>query len=179
MPQIDLYLDSGDERMLIAWLIDSGARLIPDLHYASRHYVVCSSLEQVLGHRSQTRSFFVVRNDFSLIPLELVENRSEGKRWYFIMPRNGGPAITLLLGGEFMKDGFEFIRPGNINFYRNYWDPIAQQNNPAPAAQKAFIRDLRSWIEKNFQRIPAKRPYWGGRGALSRVEAGAGLIGLD
>ena len=179
MPHIDFYLDDDDNKLVTKKLLSLGARLVPDLHYMKREYKEYDSLADIEKERDGTRSFFIVHKDFSHLPLEMFENTGDGNKWFAIMPRNGGPALTLLFGGNVKRDETVLIRPGNIGYYRTYWDPFANCNQSAPVAEKELFVLLQHWTKQNFTRLQGRRTYWLGPGAVKHALAGSRLVGFE
>jgi len=182
MPEIGLYLDSQDEEMLVTWLFQEKCSLIPEIEYDTNTYSVCHNLSEFGRFRRLTRSYFVVRQDYTFTELELTSasDQGTGKERKFIMPRNGGPALGLLLCGEFQNNNGQYVRPGQVSYYRSYWDPRCSGNRPVPKSLVAFFGEIGEWISNNnFTSVKRKREYWVGPGAAARVRAGARLVGLE
>jgi hypothetical protein len=178
MPQIDFYLDTQDNYLVLEKMFSLGARLVPDLHYSTDEYKEYASITELEKDHLQTRNFFVVHK-FSHLPLETYANTANGKEWFAIMPRNGGPALTLLIGGQVTKDKVMLVRPGNLHYYRTYWDPVAKCNHAAPLAEKEFFGLMQRWTMDNFTRLQSNRTYWIGPGAANAVRKGSKLVGFE
>ena len=180
MSEMHFYGDSADERMLVQWLLVNGAELVPDLHYKDDAYAICKDLDSFRNYRAETRHFFVMHQSFSTESLEVTCNTDEKPSWYFIMPRNGGPALGLLLSGEFIQDNIEHIRSGSVISYPNYWSLKEHTNMPAPREERAFYRSLSLWMREHFTNMKTRsKVYWVGPGAQLRVAQGAKLVGIE
>lgn len=180
MSERTLYMTHEDEKALIGWLLDRGAHLVPDVHYAHEGYQTCDSLEDVARFRSLTRNFFVTHHRFTRGSLELVRNESKEGQWFFIMPRHGGPAIDLLLAGEFREGNVEYVRPGDVGYYRTYWDPESQENKPAPKEQVSLYRELIQSLKQNYFALQTRhRVFCIGPGAREILRRGGRLVGLE
>ena len=179
MPEISLYLDTSDDDLLLRWLFDAGTELVPNLNYATQEYTVCKTTAEAMKFRPQTRYFFALRDDFTALPPE-VRYINADPPFYSIGQRNGGPTLDVLLGGEFLKEGQELIRPGSLSHYPTYWHYVDNCNKPAPKPLATLYRQLTYRIRKTFTRYKTSiRTYWIGPGAIARVHRGARLVGFE
>jgi hypothetical protein len=177
MPELSLYLNNSDGNLIVRWVLDAGGYLVPGKDYEQRSYLKVRTMEEFETLRAETSSFYALHSSFSKMPLEMVQNERTCK--YFIMPRNGGPAIGLQLGGEVRRDGAQYVKPGSVNYYRTYWNFEEGRNDTAPKEQAAFYRDIAQKVKASFRCVRSKRLYWIGPGALHQVLRGARLVGLE
>ena len=179
MPEIDLYLDKHDEVWLAKLILAKGARLVGDIRVAEPRYAEIADVDSFIAFRQNTRQFFVVHEGFSHLPLEMVRQGVDVFQ-YYIMPRNGGPALNFLCGGAKEQGSSINILPGGLQYYPTYWDQVSETNRLAPAAEVSFYRDLVKQIKTKYLRVRLRtRICWVGPNAVELVRSGAGLTGVD
>jgi len=180
MPAIDFFSDKEDERFLLETLLDLGVKFVPDLHYEGQKISTLDSYDSVLQGRERERHFFLIHPEFTAEPLEVREIAKEGKKEYFIMPKNGGPALDLLLDTEVPDSTPPTLAPGSLSYYRTFWSNRERMNKPAPSAQKEIYRQFCARVRESFVEIkPGIRRYWIGPGAGLKVKSGWRLLGLE
>lgn len=179
MPEIGLYLDEEDELQIVRDMFDQRLELVPDLHYSKKQYLRLRSERDFLKYRKQTGLFFAVRPDFARLPLELDHNQVGGKEWFFIVQRNGGPALTFNCGGTFESRGVVFVKPGSLHHYPTFWDYRVKRNLAVPVGLRQLYLALGKSIKRTYSPVRfQKRKFWVGPCAAKRRAAGAELVGL-
>lgn len=180
MPEIHLFTDYEDDVKIVEALLARRCRLVPDLKYHSVGYDEIRTVEAFLRAREEARQFFILRDDFSRLPLEIVSNQSSRESFLYIMPRNGGPALDFLCGGSFHKDAVELVSPAELHYYPTYWDTRAQVNRKAPREEVGLFQQLRREIKAMFTPVKLRtRTCWIGPHARERVRRGASLVGIS
>jgi hypothetical protein len=164
MPETGFVLADADERILVQHILNSGAVLVPDLHYPTDQPIEISDIESFALHRARTRLFFVIHPSFFEVPLEMRQILKDGQQVWYVGQRSGGPAITLLLCVVFHERDRLRISEGSIHHYPTYWHPNQFVNRPAPEPLRQFyaatVKVLKSTAHKH--KI-GKRNYWIGR----------------
>ena len=149
MPELEFFFVDSEMDSFLEYIWECGFDLIPNLHFSRPKPVKCKTRAQVCKYEEVATSlFFLLREDFTKLPLEMVRldgGCDEGK--YFIMQREGGPAIHLFWSGVQEYEGVRFVRGGDISHYASYWNPQTDQFEKAPQAQRDAYRELTQYIK--------------------------------
>ena len=87
------------------------------------------------------------------------------------------PTLDLLGPYEFEEDGKTRIGGGFISYYPTYWNTQTQANEAAPPAQKAFYKQLLTYIRANAVKTKAgMRTYWVGNSTATLFRQGAAAL---
>jgi hypothetical protein len=125
--------------------------------------------------------FFLLADSFYRVPLE-IRCYSSGPKLgkFYIVQKNGGPAITLLCLPPLEQEGQRLLPPGMVSYYSTYLNPDTGQNQTAPAELVAFFGDLCREIKANGQAVKmGPRTLWLGRHAEAQMAKGLRLVGVD
>lgn len=180
MPEISFYLDSVDQKRFCDELFNHGATAVPDLRYQTASYEAVTNVEELNRALRWTRYFFIMHPSFTRQPLEVRRVRSGDSEFFSILPRNGGPAIDLLLslGGEVSP---KRVPTGMLGLYPSYWDLEGQTNMKQPSTAVSFFDLLKKVIITGAVCVRTKkRIHWIGQSTAQRARAGEiELVGLD
>lgn len=170
-----MILNSDDKRAFVEFLCNSKFELIPGyLHDSPQAPRYTSPAQFPL---ESAASAFLVRADYEQWPLDL--QPSNGK--YVIMPRNGGPSISVSWPWEGTLDGNHIIREGSVSHYPSYWNTALQIYVPAQPPLKKAFREIAAYFRKTASTaMPVVRqsddeyhPVWVGPGAASEWRNGS------
>lgn len=99
----------------------------------------------------------LLRDDFACYPLEIhkiEEGHFKGK--YFAMSRSGGPTIDLSWSSVREDEGKRFVREGSVSYYPTFWNPVTEENERAPEAQRGVYQEIVKWIKEHC--VPSENP---------------------
>ncbi len=170
MPETGFVLTGPDELSLTEAILQTGAVLIPDLHYPDDRPVQIGDLQSFGENRKHTRLFFVLHPTFQEEPLEMREIVKDGKPSWYVGQRNGGPAITLLFCVTFERNHKKFISEGSVHHYHSYWYRNLEVNRPASTPLKEFYGKIVAHLKLNARKQKVgKRNYWIGEATGSEL----------
>lgn len=176
MAQTDFLFSDEEYLQLVDHLLGRGARFVPDISYSRQQYVELTSLHDVLTAAKETKLFFVIHDTFIRCPLELRQRRSVADA-YYIMPRNGGPALDLYFTGK-LPPADTCIPNGFIGCYPSFWDIAHQRNEEIPLDLKKVYQEARKFIQKSSRLVkPGKRRFYCGQKAIALGHCVAGKPG--
>jgi hypothetical protein len=179
MSQIDFILDAEEERELLDTVFSAGASMIPDLHFEEPSLTTISDFEGYCSYRERTSLFFILHDSYNVCPIEIRAGQKQGVPFFFVMQRNGGPAIHYVSTYRFMKDGKLTVNPGFLSHYPTFWNTTRGQNQKPPAALLSLFRTLFSNIRGMSKSIKyGKRTYRVGRKTIEGVKEGKIEIGF-
>ena len=180
MPELQLFMTGRDEVELVKFVLSEGAGLIPDLDYPRPKLELVSNGSEFVSARALTRHFFIVRDDYFKMPLQLRKIEKQGKLAYYITQRKGGPTVDFLASGIFTRDGGTFIRPGMVSHYPTFFDDQKGCFQKTPKELIGFYRDITHFLKESYVRVkPKKVAFWLSPDAQSELRQGAKLIGLE
>ncbi len=142
MAEVRFFGCREDTDILVQWIFEEGAWLIPDIHYRMSKYAEIHDLGAFERYRKQTNLFFILAKGYQRCPLELQSIEKRGKRFYFVMQRNGGPAIHLFCSQEFRERGVAFLGLGSLSYFPTFWNTITSSNERVPESLKLFYAKL-------------------------------------
>lgn len=183
MPEIDFYFSGNDFAELGEMIFANGMVPVLDCRYPTRRYKTVKSLDEFLEASKICSSFFLLHHSYNHSPLD-VEHvvRDNGTKFYFIMPRNGGPTIDLRIYGD---ETYQ-IRKASLSHYPSYWNTVEEINLPAPESLKQKYRRLTSLIKKSREKLTkptiynkSKRSAYLGAEAKRLRDRGVRLVGWD
>jgi len=94
------------------------------------------------------------------------------------MPRNGGPAVNLLLGNHVRESNS--LSAGELHYYATFWNHIKKSNQRAPKEMKGFFLDLAKEIRSRFEAVRSGgKVFWVGPEVTQRRLEGLRLVGVD
>lgn len=177
MPQIDFYFSEDDFAKLTETIFARGMVAVPNCNYLTSNYTNLTSLKEFEGATKSCRQFFLTHQAFSFCPLEVRGTvGNDGKEFYYIMPRNGGPTIDLFWAGA---DTLH-IKVGFLSHYPTYWNPAEETNLRAPKPLIQEYGKLAAFIRKHSEKISGpKRSVYLGPHAKQLRDRGAVLVGWD
>jgi hypothetical protein len=172
--QCDFFMAEADEDRLVRWIFAREAVLVPDLDYGSPHYQELRNADALHGLRSRTNLFFVLHSSFYRCPLELRTYSSGAKAGgYYLMQRNGGPALSLFCPTTYKKEGARYLPAGMASYFPTFWNPEREENENAPQELVGFYRSLVAAIKHDAVcRKVGKRTYWIGEHAMTQFREG-------
>lgn len=179
MPELDAFLGREDQRALASLLLAEGAVLVSDKNYETSHHQRLRSVDEFERARLDGVSLFYILSDaFDKSPLEMRFLKEKGN--YFIMPRNGGPAIEYSCGAVFFKDGIQHIAQSFLAHYSTYWNTLSNKNEKSPEELKLFYSKVARHVKAVSTKIRTKnRIYWIGTEAERLRRKGAKFVGVD
>jgi hypothetical protein len=160
--------------------LSNGAWLIPDVDYPQKQPALLTSESLFVAARLSVRHFFIIRDDYLKVPLEMRRIEKGGRTVYYISQREGGPTVDFLGGWIFTRGPERFIRPGSLSHYPTFFDTHERRFQKMPKEIVSFFSQLATHLKKSYRRIkPKKVTFWVSSNALSEVERGAKLVGLE
>ena len=106
---------------------------------------------------TEEKQWHLIHDSFSKFELDMraiKEGRNKGK--FFVMPRNGGPTIDLSWSGVRELKGKRFVREGSVSHYPTFWNPVTEENDRAPEAQRNAYKEIVKWIKAHC--VPSENP---------------------
>lgn len=182
MPDLHLYMTDIDDIQIATSILNRGCTMIPDLHYDSPTYANLTTVAEYRDYRGQTPAFYLVADSFFKSPLELREIQKNGKSFYYIYPRSGGPTMRFLAGGTFKENGSLIIRSGELGYYLTYANTLNSHSETAPRELVAVYKSLAKDIRQNSVSVRLgrrNRVFWLGKDAVRAVRACAKLVGFE
>ena len=185
MAELDFLLNSQDQRLLLGFIFEQGARLVPDLWYDRPEYRELSTPDEALDIRpSLSGPIFLTWENISRHPLVFSEVVREEGTFYFLCQKHGGPYLDLFTCNETLtREGIE-LGTGFIAYYTEYW--VLESNGrimkpdapayslPIPDALKEKYRLISKFIRSMCVRLSARgigRHYWVGCDTLEMLQA--------
>jgi hypothetical protein len=166
--QCDFFMADADEDRLVRWVFSREAVLVPDLDYSTPHYQELRNADTFIDLRSRTNLFFVLHSSFYRRPLEL-RRYSVGPKagGYYLMQRNGGPALSLFFPTIYTKEEARYLPAGMVSYFPTFWDPEREENEKTPQELVCFYRSLIAAIKEDaVRRKVGSRTYWIGEHAM-------------
>ena len=177
MAQCDLFLTRADESPLVDYVLSTGGCFVSAVHYDKPSYPEIRSKDTYATFREMKPFFYILHPSFLRTDLEIRRlHEDDPSRGYFIMQRNGGPAIHLVCPGEYTEGAQAFIAPGFLSHYPTFWNPETGMNEKVPGTLRAYYKDLLKFIKKGAKKTNP-RDFWVGRHAQKLVADGARLVG--
>ena len=160
-------------------LFASGMVAVPCRDYPSSQHSIITSLDAFLKTANSCGQFFLLHETYTSCPLEIRQIIANGgRKFYYIMPRNGGPTIDL----NWSVNGARLIRKGSLSHYPSYWNTLKKANMKPPEPLIQAYRKLASFIKTKSQKIVApksKRTFYLGTDAKRLRDGGVSLVGWD
>jgi hypothetical protein len=183
MASLEYYFSDNEMIELVHFVLTKKHEFIPDRPYPSPHYLIMSSLQQIMAVRkceSLSRSWFLVRDDYSvMLPLPMSElSTALGKSAYWIKQRYAGPTIDLLWSGNSKEKGDHAITPGQLSHHASFIDPVSREEMRASESLRAAYKELSTWIRSRSVRSEQAKGQpgaWIGLEAARAWKAGAPL----
>lgn len=177
MPEVDFYFSEGDFVALSEVIFAGGMVAVPDCDYPTSQYSMIKSLKSFLTAAKSCHQFFLLHEAYNSCPLDMRETvGNNGKRFYYIMPRNGGPTIHVYWAGA----DEHRIRRGFLSHYPTYWNTTEEANLKAPKTLSQEYRKFAAFIKKNSEKLSRpKRSVYLGSDARHLRDLGAILVGWD
>jgi hypothetical protein len=183
MPGLQLYQTESDEVSLINAAFDLGCQLVPDTHLRSPQVQKLLSIEAFQGARVETRHFYIFSDSLAQSPLSTRKvTKENGEFFYYVSPGVGTPSIEFLGGGIFEEPnaGAQLIRPGFLEFSREYWTLDLSRKLQSPTELESLFNRLSRTVKSHSSRIkPGKSVFWLGDNAQAEMEKGARLVGYE
>lgn len=165
---------------MVRFILSNGACLIPDLDYSQKQPALLTNESLFLAARLSVRHFFIIRDDYLKMPLEMRRIQKGGRIVYYISQREGGPTVDFLGGGIFTRGTERFIRPGSLSHYPTFFDTQDERFQKMPKEIVTFFAQLVTHLKKSYRRIkPKKVTFWLSPNALNELQGGAKLVGLE
>jgi hypothetical protein len=153
MPQIDFILLQSEQDEFIRYLFAQQAVLIPDLHFETKGYLELDSFPAAIEYFHKKYHFYITHKSFLKCPLEMREMVKNGISYYYIMPRNGGPAIDILRSNVSKHLGIYRVGIGFLSYYPTYWDTVTEENRKPPIELINFYKNISNFIKQKTNRI--------------------------
>lgn len=182
MPGLQLYQTEPDELELVGAALEAGCWLVPASHYETTEFDKLFTIEAYMQARIRERKFFILGSEFTLEKLSMESFSKEGKTLFYIVTSSGGPFLEFLGGGLFVDDatGEKRIRPGFLEFARDYWAADLSRKRPSPPELEEMYKWLARAVKTKSTRIkPGKGVFWLGNDAKTQLENGARLVGYE
>ncbi|MBI1929367.1 hypothetical protein HYR99_34625 [Candidatus Poribacteria bacterium] len=184
MAEAEFFLDSEDELEVMNFIFENGGWFVPDIRYKTNEYIDVRNEKEYLGCREATRLFFILHQTYLKSPLEMrpCESQIDGQRFYFIMPRNGGPTLDFYCPKPFIKDEVLHLPPGALGYYPTFWNTTAERNEKTPQEVVGFYRQIVKQIRENSSQAVSNqtgRSFYLSERALKKLKNGAKLVGLE
>jgi hypothetical protein len=179
MAEMNLYFAKKDEDEFVRFVLESGAEMVPSVHYETPQYVVITSEKLFQRYRRRTQLFFILKQTYLRCALELASFEKKGKRIYYVSQRNAGPTIDYLKSVLFCESRRLHIGMGSISHHPTYWNPIAEAMEKPPKELLDFYKSLQNYVKREAVKIKAATAtYWVGKCAVEAVKRGAVLDGF-
>jgi len=178
VPQTDLLFGRAETEEFVRFIMAMGAWLVPSHLNGPDVIRICDIAEFQACLDSAEKLFHIQHEDFNRCPLEVRNVRTEdGREVFYVAQRTGGPTLDLLGPYEFQENGKVRIGGGFISHYPSYWNTRTQANEAAPPAQKAFYRQLLTYIRANAVKTKAgMRTYWVGNSTATLFRQGTAAL---
>ena len=105
MAEIEFFATGEEMSELVQWLLDRHWQFVPNLHYRSSSFERLREVRAIQSVAESVPKFFVVREDLLESPLMVKETGTADKHFFYIVQRNGGPALDFWWGQQFEEDG--------------------------------------------------------------------------
>jgi hypothetical protein len=179
MSEMSFVLNADEERLFVSAVFETGAWMIPNLHFQTPAMPTIVNVEEYYTYREKTSLFFILHDSYKLCPIELSAGEKHGARFFFVMQRNGRPTINYLSTSQFMKDGKLNLNPGFLSYYPTFWNTIVGENQKSPSSLPVLFRRLSANLRARSKSIRfGKRTYMVGKKTIEQVEAGRIEIGF-
>lgn len=181
MPQCDFFLSEADEDRVVWWILSSGAWIAPDLDYSQPKHDVVRTADAYWNVRNQTNLFFILHESFYRCPLELRVHSSGPKAGrFFLMQRNGGPALSFFCPRVYEKGESKCLPAGMLAYYPTYRNTARAENEKTPKELVRYFREVTAVIQDEAdQRTVGSRIYWIGKDAKTRFRDKSLRPGMD
>jgi hypothetical protein len=123
MPQTNCYISISDLQILIEWFLSQGCRIISDKEYAEPKYVEYTTMQDDLSGvltKPGLKLLFVVSSEWQQSPLVMGKAIRDGKPFYYISQKNGGPTIDVFFGQPVSNRD---IGSSFIAYHSTFWNP--------------------------------------------------------
>jgi hypothetical protein len=184
MPEKSIFIDGVDERVVVSFMLDQGARLVAS-HQPRSKYSEISTWESYAAARQEERLFFVLFDCYERCPL--VTHRIDGGYYegtYSIEQRVGGPTIDLLISVQYEKEGRKLLSDGSLSYYPTYKDTRTGEMEDPPDLLIMQYKAITKELKKAGKVIRGKsgRPYIIGAHTYHALKSGSlhlGVAGLN
>lgn len=179
MAELGFILSKEEEEGLVVRALDASAWLVPDIDHQAPEPLRVTTLREYEECRKSTRMFFIQHPSYVKGPLEMREALKDGKRVFFVMQRNGGPAIEFMSSVEFAEGGRAKINPGFLGHHKTFWNPATQRNEEMPTDLLRLYRELSTEVKRMATREKVGvRTYWIGNVIQDRINTGSLRLGM-
>lgn len=181
MPELSTFFPPPDDLLLVQWLFDRGAFLVPAVPYDNADYSECSEVAAYRASLEGSRHFYVLHPSFTRERLSMVRvDRGWASGRFCILSRDGGPAIEFLSSTVVSKPDGRLVTGGFLAYHPTYWSPSSQENEPAPQPLVALYRSAVRFIKMNSTEVVlTKTKHWLSQAALNLWRSGAILPGFE
>jgi hypothetical protein len=158
MPEVDFYMNEQDERGLIESILSLSTWLVPLIRYHEAQYLVIRDIAAYEAARQQVGQFLVLHDDWITSPLQMCEFtwQHDGKQYYFVRQRKGGPTLDLSLCTRYAKGDSQFLSSGELSYYPWYWNTQAEERQKPPDALKRAYTAIVKSIKENAQEMVSR-----------------------
>lgn len=171
MPHTDFFAEPQDTDNLVRSALGSGLRIVPDFAYQTPDPLFISAWAEFDRVRSH-HHFYLVCDDCVRSPFSFTHVRFPD---YRIIPRHGGPALSLLFYPPYDRDGIRLIPDGFLSYYATYRNTVTKEQETIPACLRAKYRALANGIKRASHPAGVKRKYWVMPHAYEAIKAGSQL----
>jgi hypothetical protein len=169
--QTDIVFGDKDIQHLFKYLLEQGAKFVPDIRYTSPRYQELDTLKAIMASRQMSKFLFVVHHCYTRYPLEM--RRFKNHTDYYIVQRNGGPSLDLFCPGLISQTGKSILGQGFIGCYPTFWNPVSEHNEKSPSELLAFYHDAVRWIKRvSIRKTTKKRIFYVGQEAHNLIMRG-------
>ena len=120
MAQVEFYMNTQDKIDFVNYVISVGFSLVPSIHYPQKKYHVINKTEDYLPYSKQHMTFSLIHKTYNSCPLELRPIEKNGKKLFYIMPKNGGPVIEFYHHFDRKINNKQHIGAASLSYYSNY-----------------------------------------------------------
>ncbi len=182
MAEIEFFADLVEVKDVVENLLEEGFQFVPDAHYETDTPVTLAEISGIREAAATTPHFFLIRKDLLESPISMRKVTAEGKQFYYVDPRTGGPTLQFLWGRGAAIDSSarDSLSASWISHYPWYTDSVSKERRPMPKSLIQVYSACAKNIRAKGRRIkPGKREYWLFPHAESLVRGGTKLVGLE
>ena len=154
MPEFHFFHNEQDEFEIITYIIDElKLWMVPDDYYDDLELAVIEDVELYKSRpyfKEGAGTFYILGDNYyktSLVMDRFDEGELKGK--YFLIPRNGGPAIDIHFRRVYEEDHKRFVAPAFVSHYPTFWHPEEEVNKKVPEEIKSTYKEIVKFIKKN------------------------------
>lgn len=157
MAELEFFMTHNDTCEFVRFLIERfDARFVMD-NSPTREppvYDNADEIDRLVRESEYTPRFHILSNQWEKYPLSIGEvNAKDGRHFFYIEQRYGGPAFDYNVCRVVIKDGENFIIPGWFSDYHYYYiSPSDPTTFDRPEGMSSAFKEVRRYMRRNGTR---------------------------